>query len=264
MKSLNLALISLGILISVATCDKCRTNKDSVSSLEAPLVSAAGLDSVAASNDTTAPIKVGQVTLGQYNQQNHPKARECGCIGNGACTCIVGVFLKELLRDPELNLHQDANKIDELVVKGIEFYSTAFPTDAATNRATFVEDVLSKLDLQQDEATMIDPHEIGFLQTKPLASEADLRQELEQYSDSKKLAIVRTGPEGWALISQGDATFDIFDPHGRPERNHGNSGAFIQRTDLDMATELIWTASPLKADPALDPASWGVYIYWLK
>lgn len=252
-KNLYGGLLFFMILASANACSTCNSNPS-----DPPV-----------SSDTSGPIKVGHVAFGSYNQQTHSVAQERSCTGNGSCACIVGIFLQQQLSDPKLNLHQDSGKIDDILAKGIDFYADEFSDDANNNRATDIDDVLAKLNLRQDQSTMVDLHNIRFLQTKPLLCRDALHQELDKYSSSKKLALVRTGPEAWGLISHGDGTFDIFDSHGRPELHSGNSAAFIQRTNLDTATKHIWLYSPLAAEEiqCMDEGSKlnsAVYIYWLQ
>lgn len=214
------------------------------------------------------PILVGHVTLGKYNQQNHPVAIEKRVVGNGACTCIVGVLLKEMKSNPPLDLHQHPEKIDSVLGEGIQLYTHFFSSDAQQGFATEIEKVLQKIGLQQDETTL-DP---GFLQPNMLTTQDAIAQQLGKFSNSKKLAVIKVGPEVWALISHGDGRFDLFDPHGRQELNAGNSAAFVKRDNQEGVSTHIWTYYPfsqftpkqineLEEDTKQNGA---VYIYWIE
>lgn len=213
-------------------------------------------------------IPLGHIALGNYNQQNHPIAQQNHAVGNGACTCIVGTLLKEIQGNPQLDLHQHPEKIDTILEKGIQFYIQAFSEDAQQGFATYVEDTLQKLGLEQDKATLVDTMDAGFFQAKMLANEKAIQQEVSKFNNTKKLAAVKVGPEVWGLISYGNGMFDLFDSHGKQELHTGNPAAFIQRANSQTISSSIWEYCPLReTDEQLDEAqeqNGSVYIYWLQ
>lgn len=151
---------------------------------------------------------------------------------------------------------------------GFSFIHRPFSQDAKHGFATEIDEVLEKLGLEKDSKVLVDSMNIGILQPSMLTSEADIQQEINKFSNAKKLAVVRTGSEAWGLISYGDDTFDLFDPHGRNELNTGNSAAFIKRTNLQGANSHIWNYSPWKnlspTENEHTKLTSAVYIYWLK